>query len=286
MTRVLIVSPFPENRAKIRAMIPADMLEPITLAESTGPTDVPVDAFDVLLFDGDPDDLADLRGEARSAAPVIVLMEDRNRSLERAAIEAGAMDAVAWDDLTTALLERAIRYALERRDLEHRMSNLALFDPDTGLARQPLFWEILSLAVKRARRNQDHLAVLYIHLEGLEGGAEAMDRSSRVAVSRAAANRLTGLLRSSDTVARVEAGHIAVLVESMPRVEDIQTVAEKIVNTIRAPLEVNDHATRLSASVGIAMYPSGAFSAEALISDAAAAMTLAREAGGDAFKFA
>ena len=98
--------------------------------------------------------------------------------------------------------------------------------------------------------------------------------------------RLAGLLRASDTVARFDTDQLTVLVESMPRVEDIQTVAEKIIARLAQPQPEAGGPGTLSSAVGIALYPTVSSSAEALIGDATAAMHLAIEQGGDTFKFA
>ncbi len=211
-------------------------------------------------------------------APVLVLMDHADKEQERLVAEAGAVDALPWDALTPALLQRAIRYSVDKRNTERQLADLVLIDSETGLARPPLFWEILSLAVKRAKRNQDYLAVLTVKLIGLA------TMGNPGAAARESAMRLAGLLRASDTVARFDIDQLSVLVESMPRVEDIQTVAEKIVARLSEPQP--DGGGTLSSAVGIALYPTVSSTAEALIGDATVAMHLAIEQGGDTFKFA
>ena len=213
-------------------------------------------------------------------APVLVLMDASDHDFELLAAEAGAVDTLPWDALTPALLQRAIRYSIDKRDSERRLADLVLLDVETGLARPPLFWEILSLAVKRAKRNQDYLAVLTVRLIGLETMADP------AAAARESAMRLAGLLRASDTVARFDSDQLTVLVESMPRVEDIQTVAEKIIARLAEPQPDAGGPGAISTAVGIALYPTVSSTAEALIADATAAMHLALEQGGDTFKFA
>ena len=213
-------------------------------------------------------------------APVLVLMDEAGRDSEQLAAEAGAVDALPWDALTPALLQRAIRYSVDKRDTERQLADLVLLDSETGLARPPLFWEILSLAVKRAKRNQDYLAVLTVKLIDLG------TMTDPAMAARESAMRLAGLLRASDTVARFDSDQLTVLVESMPRVEDIQTVAEKIIERLAEPQPDAGGAGVLSSAVGIALYPTVSSSAEALIADATAAMHLALEQGGGTFKFA
>lgn len=242
--------------------------------------------IDVVLYEIGESRAADLAALATACAdggveaPVLVLAEGVDRHCEQQAAAAGAVDALPWDALTPALLQRAIRYSVDRRDSERQLASLVLIDSDTGLPRQPLFWEILSLAVKRARRNQDYLAVLAVRLMNLDAMADTRG------AAREAAGRVAELLRASDTVARFDADQLMVLVESMPRVEDIQTVAEKIIEQLAEPLAAPDSSAALTTAVGIALYPTVSTTAEGLVSDATAAMVLAMEQGGNTFKFA
>ena len=286
MTRVLAVSPDAQRRQRLHEWLNEGALEPVIVEQADRPEAEAGETCDVVVLDGDLEALRRGISTGRPAGTIVLLLPQGGRAVEREAVQTGAADAVGWEDATPALLARAVRYAAARRDADRRLANAALFDPETGLARQPLFWEVLSLAVKRARRNEDHLAVLYIHLDGLLNGNGHGSRQLRAGMARSAANRLTGLLRASDTVARFDASQLVVLVESMPRIGDIQTVAEKIIEILGAPLEFDGQTLTLSPSVGISMYPSGAFSAEGLLSDAVGAMTVARESGGEAFKFA
>ena len=286
MIRVLVISPDEARRQRLVELVSDGALEPLVADQADQPDAAADEVWDVVVLDGEMEALQRCLSTGRPASTLIMLLPQSDRALERAAQQAGAADAVGWEDATPALVGRAVRYAAARREADRRLAAAALFDPETGLARQPLFWETLSLAVKRARRNEDHLAVLYIHLDGLRKGNGHAGRHLRAGIARSAANRLTGLLRASDTVARFDAGELAVLVESMPRIGDIQTVAEKIIETLGAPMDFDGRTVTLSPSVGISMYPSGSFSAEGLLSDAASAMTAARESGGDTFKFA
>lgn len=229
---------------------------------------------------GSFDELARISGFSGLDVPVIVLHDGQPTDVERLAVDAGAGDALAWSELTPALLRRCVGYCLERANSRRELAQLALIDGETGLARTPLFWEVLSLAVHRARRNQDYLALLAVNLDNLDTAA-----NPRAAV-REAANRLTGLLRASDTVARFEGELLMVLVEGMPRVEDIQTVAEKIIERVGEPMAIGGESLSLNASVGISLYPTVSLTPEALVGDATGAMYAAIEDGGSIFKFA
>ena len=218
-------------------------------------------------------------------SPFLVLAEQAEPAAVQAAIAAGAADMLETRGLTAGLLERALRYALGLHKAEARAAGLELFDSATGLARQPLFWELLSLAVRRAKRNKDFLAVLMLHLDCLEQptGKPGVDPLA-VAVPLIC-RRLVRVMRASDSMSRLDDGHIAILVESMPRAVDIQTVAEKVIAGVSGRYETDGRIFSVTVNVGIALYPTSATDAGGLLSAAAAATLTAREKGVDAFHF-
>ena len=291
MIRILAVTADAERAASIRAMLATDPVDDVDIEQAS---DLAAAAelyrrsnFDICLLDcagngasdgAVPDLLARAVDDPDIQGPFLTLLDTDDPAAQRAAVEAGAADALPWPDLVPPLLQRAVRYGFASRQSEQQLAALALFDGDTGLARQPLFWEILSLAVNRARRNSDYLAVMMIYLPGL---AEASP-----VIAADVASRMIGLIRASDTASRFEDNQLAVLVEGMPRADGIQTVAEKIIAAVDEPFTVDGNTVTIQASVGISMYPTGAVSAEGLINNATTAMLDALEKGGGTFVFA
>jgi len=219
------------------------------------------------------------------AGPVVALIDADNPGTAIPAIEAGAIDTITFDDLSASLLRRSVRYALARRDAEQKLARLSLFDQVTGLASQALFWEILGLAVRRAKRNRDYFAIMLVEIENLPG-SELLQISERDAVMRTLAERVSTVMRGSDTVSRFETNQIAVLAESMPRVEDVQIVAEKILQELGKPFAVAVAPVTISCAIGISLYPTSAGGAESLVSRASEALNTARERGPNQFAFA
>lgn len=296
MTRVLLIADEEADRARVRGLLQGtsedrfalDLAghyrQAVAMAAQAVYGAILLDR--VAGHDGPLDLLRQAVAGGALSGPFLVLLPTADRMLEHAAIEAGAADALPKDTLTTPLLDRAIRYAIASRAAEQRLSDLALFDGATGLPRQPLFWEILSLGVKRARRNRDYLAVLMLHVEGLAQLSDRLEPSIRHRVAQALAERLTGLLRASDTVARFDSGQLVIIIESMPQVEDIQVVVEKIIDAIGAPFDDAGPDFTLSTSIGISLYPTDALSTEQLIRNATDAMVRARGKGENHFHFA
>jgi diguanylate cyclase (GGDEF)-like protein len=230
-----------------------------------------------------PKHLKKLAGK-KEGAPILLLGSENWADAERAMTEAGAADVLAPSDLTPSGLRRALRYALARRDAERQLRRLALFDPVSDLPSQVLFWEILALAVRRARRNRDFFSVLLIDFNWSILPADVADRAVPV-LYRNFADRIKALMRASDTVASFERSQIVVLAESMPRVEDVQIVAAKILSDINAPVAFEDRYLSVSAAIGIALYPTSGGTAEALVGRASQALSSAMERPTNKFVF-
>ena len=100
-----------------------------------------------------------------SAAPFIVLTGQGNREIDLEAMRAGASDYLAKGEMTAPLLDRAIRYAIERHRAERRLAELAQFDQLTGLANRVLFRDYLRKTLARADRHRQLVAVMLLDLD-------------------------------------------------------------------------------------------------------------------------
>jgi diguanylate cyclase (GGDEF)-like protein len=242
--------------------------------------------------------LYDLRGQRESAehlfaalpvlrrqGAVVALVDDDGGTLAAAALEAGAIEVVAMSDLSPVLLVHIVRHALALRASDQRLVKLRLHEPVIGIPSQMLFWEILSLAVRRAKRNRDFFAIMLLDFDNLPDG-DSPDGPFRDLALRDLVARIQPILRGSDTIARLETQQLAILVEAMPRVEDVQIVAEKIIEEVERPLESGSGPVALDVAIGIALFPTSADSAEAMLARATDAMLQARERGRNRFAFA
>jgi diguanylate cyclase (GGDEF)-like protein len=243
------------------------------------------DPHDAVLLDARLDEekaLSILRqgtGQESSPAPVVVITGTPDRVAEQRMIEAGAADVLAVDQLSPPLLKRAIRYVVSKRQSETDLIRLTLYDPNTGLPTETLFWEVLSMALRRAHRNKDFLAVLIVDIEGFAISGEPLEREGADIAVQTVAGRLRNTLRASDTVARFHGNCFIVLTESMPESEGVQVVAERIIEQLEEPVEIAGLRAEASCHIGISLYPVSGHSAEALVRSAEEAMIHAKEQG-------
>lgn len=219
-----------------------------------------------------------------AVAPVVVLTPEFVPEVERELIEAGAADVLPLTELNYGSLRRVLRHALGRHNMQRRVARLTPFDPVTGLMTQTMFWEILALAVRRGQRNRDFFSLLLIDFDWSNLAPDIADQAMPVLFKRFS-ERIKAVMRASDTVAKFEKSQIIVLAESMPRVEDVQIVAAKILSDITAPSAYGDRYVTVQAAIGIAIYPTSGSNPEDLLVRASDALASSMERTTNRFAF-
>lgn len=290
IVRLLVISESPSVTGAIDRLCESFGEDRYVVRRAAEPADA-IDsdaAFDVILLDLQKLLEAGSKAEGVVASlsaqgPLITITGALDRATEQSLKRAGAADCLFDDELSARSLRRAIRTVIATGGVGQKRNLPRLFDPSTGLASQFLFWEILGLAARRAKRNKDFFALLLLEVNDLP--QEAGDAIGDI-VMQVAAERVSNTLRGSDTVARFEHHQLALLVESMPRVEDIQIVAEKIVQELTKPFPLGDLERKFPVNLGISLYPTSADNADMLIGKAFEALAGAKSRGKGQFVFA
>jgi diguanylate cyclase len=247
-------------------------------------------AFDVLLLedtlpDGDGLEIVRVAPGRGCEAPIIVLAGRGSLDLDLLAMELGAADYLERTRIDAALLERAIRYALHRRQQARRLSRLAQHDELTGLANRSLFNDRLERALAWARRHQRIAAVMVLDLNGFKA---VNDRLGHVVGDRLLTTvgmRLRSRLRETDTVARLGGDEFALVVENLAKPEHAGLVARKLLDAVAPPIAIDSHSVTVTASLGVALYPQDGNRGTALLREADRAMYRAKAEGGNLCRF-
>jgi len=157
-------------------------------------------------------------------------------------------------------------------------------DAVTGLPNRVLFSDRLRVALERAQRKRDRVAVMRLELDCLPAAnyREALMLEDVFAVD--VCERLKGVLRRSDTLARVEGSSFAILLEDIDRVDGAGEVAKRVFSALSEPSSVEGHDLQLRVSIGIAIYPDDSEDAEGLVRRAHVAMFRAQQEGGDSYQ--
>lgn len=166
-----------------------------------------------------------------------------------------------------------------RREMEVRIMHLATRDPLTGLPNRAALMDRLRQGIKVADRDGHQLAFFFLDLDRFKLINDTLGHPVGDGLLRRVGERLTELLRDSDTVARIGGDEFAVILPKVDSVADATRVADKILQTLHEPMIIRDHTVRADCSIGLAVYPSQGESDELLIRHADLALYEAKRAG-------
>ncbi len=191
------------------------------------------------------------------------------------------LEAIAENRVTdpaVAGIVLSMRDITERKVLEEELRHQAFHDALTGLANRALFEDRLAHALAGARRHGRPVAVLFLDLDDFKTINDSLGHSTGDELLRAVAIRLSGVIRVTDTAARLGGDEFAVLLEIMEEEMDAETVAERMLDALRAPFDLAGRELRISASVGLAK-SDGSAGVDELLRNADTAMYAAKESG-------
>ena len=183
--------------------------------------------------------------------------------------------------MLAALLEQEQEaQSLALDEIEH----LAYHDPLTGLPNRPLLLDRLIVALARAKRTDRRIAVFFIDLDRFKEINDSLGHTAGDSLLKLVADRLNGLMRQQDTLARFGSDEFALIVHDLDQVEHAAHLAQRYLDTIRLPYIVNEVEIFVSSSIGISFFPDDGTDAETLIRNADTAMNRAKEEGRDSYR--
>jgi diguanylate cyclase (GGDEF)-like protein/PAS domain S-box-containing protein len=206
----------------------------------------------------------------------------RRRSGELTPIEVEVSFAEQRDRRSIVLV---VRDLTGRRQTEETLRSLAYHDPLTGLPNRLLFDDRLAQAIERARRARQLLTVMLIDLDRFTLINDSLGLVTGDQIIKGVAERLVGTLRKSDTVARLGGDEFMVLLLGTGSAEAAARVAQKLIDVLRPPLQVDGHELTTSASIGIALFPHDGDDPDTLLKNAANALSRAKQQGRNHYQF-
>lgn len=204
----------------------------------------------------------------------------------REAVRGGAQEFLPKSLATRTVMQRAILTSIERKRLEQHRIRFARHDELTGLANRLLLEERFERAAARAEREGRRLALLAIEPDHFLSVVERMGSGFGDRLLCAVAERLAARLRRSDTLARVRDRGFAALLEGLANGEVADPLTAKLRDLMAPPFRLDDHDVFLSASVGIALYPTHGRAFATLMDAAERAMFDVATAGGGMVRMA
>ncbi len=173
----------------------------------------------------------------------------------------------------------------ERKKTEEVIWRQANFDSLTGLANRLMFNNRLKQELEHHRRLGGKIAVMYLDLDGFKDVNDSLGHAAGDALLIQVAERLQQLTRRTDMVSRLGGDEFTLLVSDFGHSEVVGTLAEGVLESISQPIPIEGTDVRVSASIGIALFPDDGVSHEALTKHADLAMYQAKESGKNNYKF-
>lgn len=178
-------------------------------------------------------------------------------------------------------------YALtvEKQRSEEQIARLAHHDPLTGLANRHLLPDRLEQALHLARRHGQLVGILFMDLDKFKEINDSRGHKVGDEVLREVARRFVNSLRASDTIARMGGDEFVFVLQGINKSDDAGIVARKILQLMEKPLTALGGTAKVTASLGISLYPNDGGNGEVLLQKADEAMYRAKQGGGDRYLF-
>lgn len=221
------------------------------------------------------DELDRLFGEGRDATirfeSCLVRVDGQRRRME--ATFANLLGGDAVDGIVATF-----RDVTEQRDLERKLSHRAFHDELTGLANRALFLDRMDHALRVTRSEADPVVVLFVDLDDFKAVNDALGHGVGDQLLRTIADRIKAIAGSGDTSARLGGDEFALLLEDRGGVDRAVDLAERLLDSLRDPVQLAGYDLAVLASVGVAVAAPG-MTTSSLLRDADIAMYEAKRAG-------
>ncbi len=184
----------------------------------------------------------------------------------------------------------------DRRRAEEQIRQLVYYDDLTSLPNRKMLSEQLGRVLQRAGGANQGVALFFLDLDRFKRINDTLGHPVGDALLKAVADRLVHSVRSTDhvgrpglpaaaSVSRLGGDEFSVVLPELSCSEDATHVAHRILETLRAPFRLEEHRIDVTASIGIALYPSDGSDPETLLRNAHAATNHAKMQGRDIYQF-
>ncbi|MDP1683460.1 MAG: EAL domain-containing protein [Burkholderiales bacterium] len=202
---------------------------------------------------------------------------------------------LVWINLTVSLVRAAdgspkyfisvIEDITRRKATEAQLMHLATHDHLTHLPNRSLLQDRITQAIAHAERAERQMAVLFLDLDRFKNINDSLGHDVGDKLIIVLAERLRGIVRGGDTVARVGGDEFVLVITELQYETQAENIARKVLEVLAEPEVVDGTELFLCGSIGISLYPRDGRDCHTLLKNADAAMYRAKEAGRNQFQF-
>ncbi len=175
--------------------------------------------------------------------------------------------------------------AIARRQSESLINHMAYHDALTNLPNRILLQDRLEVAIMQAKRNEHMVAVMLLDLDRFKTINDTLGHHMGDLLLKAVAERLTRCMRESNTIVRMGGDEFIVVVPDLAHAKNAAIVAQKILDVLYQPFQIEGYEIHTTTSIGVSIYPVDADDVSMLIKKADTAMYHAKEQGRNTFEF-
>jgi diguanylate cyclase (GGDEF)-like protein/PAS domain S-box-containing protein len=197
------------------------------------------------------------------------------------------MMAISIVKNATGVLQHSISLGTDITELKNYQSQLeqiAHFDILTNLPNRVLLADRLSQAMVHCQRNNLKLAVAFMDLDGFKEVNDKYGHNVGDELLIALSQRMKAGLRDGDTLARIGGDEFIAVMVDLEKIEDSAPLLERLLTAVATPIEFDDAVLKVSASIGVSIYPQDGSDADQLIRHADQAMYVAKQEGEDRYR--
>jgi diguanylate cyclase (GGDEF)-like protein len=209
--------------------------------------------------------------EGKGGSLIERLTDGRSVAISHRVLPDGGF-VVTFEDITERLLA------------EERIKHLAHYDALTDLPNRVTFYERMQSVLSHLRRSET-VAVLSLDLDRFKAVNDALGHPVGDLLLRAVAERMRGCVRAEDVVARLGGDEFAIVQVPSEHPTDVTALADRLIEVIGAPYDLDGHQVVVGASVGISIAPADSSEPDVLMKNADLALYRAKADGGGVHRF-
>jgi len=173
----------------------------------------------------------------------------------------------------------------ERMQTQERLAFMAQHDPLTELPNRALLLDRLKQSLAGARWRERRVGVLFVDLDRFKTINDTLGHEVGDRLLQQLAERFQRSVRDGDTVARFGGDEFVILLDDVASEDDVAGVAQKVLQALAPPFQVDGQTLYVTASIGVSLFPNDGENASTLLRNADIAMYRAKELGKNTYQF-